>query len=354
MNDHNIICGDSLKILTKIKSSSIDLIFADPPYNLQLKSKLNRPDNSKVDAVNDNWDKFKNFEDYDEFCKSWLKECKRVLKKDGAIWVIGTYHNIFRVGKIMQDLGFWVLNDIIWNKKNPMPNFKGTRFTNAHETLIWASKNEKSKYIFNYLSLKTFNDDKQLRSDWEIAICNGRERLMINNKKAHSTQKPEALLSRIILASSNQKDLILDPFMGTGTTGAIAKKLNRKFIGIEKEKKYYQIAKKRILLTEQLSENYLETIPNKRKEKRVPFGYLVESGLVEPGLSLFDIRKKHLAKVMADGSIKCKQLKGSIHKVGAEIEGLPSCNGWSYWHFNVEGKLLPIDVLRKKVRQSIL
>ena len=352
--DIKLINGDCIEVLAEVDTKSIDLIFADPPYNLQLKNKLTRPDLSHVKAVNDKWDKFTSFDSYDKFSTSWLKECKRILKDNGAIWVIGTYHNIFRIGKIMQDLGFWILNDIIWNKNNPMPNFKGTRFTNAHETLIWAGKSEKSKYTFNYLSLKTFNDDKQVRSDWEIPICNGKERLNVNHKKAHSTQKPEALLNRVILSSTDQFQTVLDPFMGTGTTGAVAKKLQRKFIGIEKEKKYFELAKQRISLVEELNKKYLQTIVNKRKEKRVPFGYLVESGLVEPGLNLFDIKKKHTAEVMADGSIRCKKVIGSIHKVGAEIEGQPSCNGWSYWHLNLEGKLIPIDILRKKIRQSSL
>ena len=350
----NLINSDCLEALKKIKSESVDLIFADPPYNLQLKNSLRRPDTSKVDAVDDYWDQFNSFQDYDVFTKTWLHECKRVLKKDGAIWVIGSYHNIFRVGKLIQDLEFWILNDVIWNKKNPMPNFKGTRLTNAHETLIWAAKSSKSKYTFNYHSMKTLNDDKQLRSDWSIAICNGSERLVSSkNKKIHSTQKPEALLYRVLNCATKKGDTILDPFMGTGTTGAVAKKLDRNFIGIEKDKKYFKAAEKRIQKINTLDDHCNIPMTNKKTEKRIPFGYLVESGLVEPGLNLFDHKKKYKAKVMSDGSIYCNKIQGSIHKVGAEVQGMPSCNGWSYWHFNLEGKLEPIDNLRKKIRNSL-
>ncbi len=348
-----LLNDDCLKKLKEIKSESVDLIFADPPYNLQLKSQLSRPDSSKVEAVNDYWDQFNSFKDYDDFTIKWIKECKRILKINGSIWVIGSYHNIFRVGKIIQDNKFWILNDVIWNKKNPMPNFKGTRLTNAHETLIWAAKSEKSKYTFNYQSMKTLNDDKQLRSDWNIAICNGSERITSKNKKVHSTQKPEALLYRILLCSSNKNDTVLDPFMGSGTTGAVAKKLGRNFIGIEKDKKYFKVSQERIKKVKEIEESHNIVMKSKKKEKRIPFGFLVESGLVEPGLNLFDLKKRYKAKVMADGSIYCNKIQGSIHKVGAEIQGMPSCNGWDYWHFNIEGKLEPIDNLRKKIRNSL-
>ena len=344
---------NSLEKLKIIETESVDLIFADPPYNLQLKNTLRRPDNSKVSAVNDYWDKFSSFKQYDDFSDKWIKECKRILKKNGSIWIIGSDHNIFRVGKIVQDNEFWILNDVIWNKKNPMPNFKGTRLTNAHETLIWAVKSKKSKYTFNYHSMKTFNDDKQLRSDWNIAICNGLERISTNNRKIHSTQKPEALLYRVIICSTDKNDTVLDPFMGTGTTGAVAKKLGRNFIGIEKDKKYFKVSEKRINKICEIDEDLNILMVNKKREKRIPFGYLVESGIVEPGLCLFDLKKKHQAKVMADGSIHCNNIQGSIHKVGAIIQGMPSCNGWSYWHFNIEGKLEPIDTLRKKIRNAL-
>ena len=349
---NKIFQGNSIEILKSIPDETFDVVFADPPYNLQLEKELQRPDNSKVSAVNDKWDQFKNFQTYDDFSTQWLNECKRVLKKDGTLWVIGTYHNIFRVGKIIQDLNFWILNDVIWNKKNPMPNFKGTRFTNAHETLIWAAKSDKSKYTFNYNSLKCFNDDKQLRSDWSLAICSGKERCKSNGEKAHNTQKPEALLYRIILATTNKGDIILDPFFGTGTSGAVAKKLGRHYVGIEKEKRYIDVARKRIELIRPIKEQYLKTIEKKRNEKRIPFGMLVESGIIEPGITLYDNKKKYAAKVMADGSIGYKNITGSIHKVGAQLEGAPSCNGWSYWHFNIEGKMMPIDYLRQKIRSG--
>ena len=349
---NKVLQGNSIEVLKNIPDETFDLIFADPPYNLQLDKNLERPDNSKVSGVNDKWDQFKSFKTYDQFTLDWIKECKRVLKKNGGLWVIGTYHNIFRVGKIIQDLDFWILNDVIWNKKNPMPNFKGTRFTNAHETLIWATKNSKSKYTFNYNSLKCFNDDKQLRSDWSLAICSGKERYKSNGEKVHNTQKPESLLYRVILSTTNKNDLILDPFFGTGTSGAVAKKLGRNFTGIEKEKKYIEVAKKRIEEIRPIKDIFLKTIEKKRNEKRIPFGMLVESGIIEPGITLYDNKKRYAAKVMADGSIGYKNITGSIHKVGAELEGASSCNGWSYWHFNIEGKMMPIDYLRQKIRSG--
>ncbi len=345
---NKIINGDSLKELKKIPRETFDLIFADPPYNLQLKSELIRPDQSKVNAVNDKWDQFKNFKKYDEFTFEWLSECKRILKKDGAIWVIGSYHNIFRVGTAIQNLGFWILNDVIWNKKNPMPNFKGTRFTNAHETLIWASKSEKSKYTFNYQSLKCLNDDLQMRSNWELPICNGLERLKKNGKKIHSTQKPEALLHRILLATSNKNDLVCDPFLGSGTTAAVAKKLGRNYFGIEKEKSYFKVAEKRIRNTKPIEDNYLDTLQNNRSKPRIPFGSLVELGIIKPGTTIFDNKKKIRAIIMADGSIKHAETEGSIHKVAATILGAESCNGWTYWHCELGKTFVPIDNLRQK------
>ena len=345
---NKLVNGDSLKELKKIPDGSFDLIFADPPYNLQLKSELTRPDRSKVSAVNDKWDQFENFKKYDDFTYSWLRECKRVLKKNGAIWVIGSYHNIFRVGTTIQNLGFWILNDVIWNKKNPMPNFRGTRFTNAHETLIWASKSEKSKYTFNYQSLKCLNDDLQMRSNWELPICNGSERLKKNGKKVHSTQKPEALLHRILLATSNKDDLILDPFLGSGTTATVAKKLGRNFYGIEKEKNYFKAAEQRIKRTIPIEDDYLDTLQNNRSKPRIPFGSLVEMGIIKPGTTIFDNKMKISAKIMADGSIKHAQTEGSIHKVAAAILGAESCNGWTYWHYKLGSSFVPIDNLRQK------
>ena len=345
---NKLINGDSLKELKKIPDEAFDLIFADPPYNLQLKSELTRPDRSKVSAVNDKWDQFENFEKYDDFTYSWLSECKGILKKNGALWVIGSYHNIFRVGTAIQNLGFWILNDVIWNKKNPMPNFRGTRFTNAHETLIWASKSEKSKYTFNYQSLKCLNDDLQMRSNWDLPICNGIERLKKNGKKIHSTQKPEALLHRILLASSNKKDLILDPFLGSGTSAAVAKKLGRKFFGIEKEKDYFDAALLRVKETKPIEDDYLDTLKNNRSKPRIPFGSLVELGLIKPGTLIFDNKKKVMAKIMVDGSIKHQKTEGSIHKVAATILGAESCNGWTYWHYNLNGSIISINNLRER------
>ena len=346
---NKITNGNSLEILKKIPDKTFDLVFADPPYNLQIGKKLKRPDDSKVNGVNDKWDQFKSFDDYDNFCKEWLTECKRVLKDNGSIWVIGTYHNIFRLGYHMQNKGYWMLNDVIWRKNNPMPNFRGTRFTNAHETLIWASKNKNSKYTFNYQSLKCLNDDLQMRSDWTLPICNGSERIKRNGKKVHSAQKPESLLHRILLASTNKGDFVFDPFLGTGTTAVVAKKLGRNYFGVEKEKKYFQTSKQRLEKTIKIEDHYLDTIKNNKSKPRIPFGSLVELGIVKPGMSVFDQKKKVNAKIMADGSIKYQNSEGSIHKVAAKIIGAESCNGWTYWHYNLGGNMVPIDNLRQRL-----
>ena len=349
---NTLIHGDSLKELKRIPDKSFELIFADPPYNLQIGENLTRPDASKVKGVNDKWDQFKDFEHYDNFCKSWLVECRRILKDNGSIWVIGSYHNIFRLGYHLQNLNYWILNDVIWRKCNPMPNFRGTRFTNAHETLIWASKNKKSKYTFNYQSLKCLNDDLQMRSDWTLPICNGKERLKKNGKKIHSTQKPESLLHRIILATSNKGDTIFDPFLGTGTTAVVAKKLGRNFYGIEKDKKYFKAAQDRINKTKKIADDYLDIVENNKSKPRVPFGSLVELGILKPGTTLFDTEKKINAKIMIDGSIKYQQSEGSIHKVAAKILGAESCNGWTFWHYLSDNKLRPIDELRQRLRSN--
>ena len=346
---NKIVKGNSLEILKSIPSKSFNLVFADPPYNLQIGKKLKRPDDSKVNGVNDKWDQFKNFEEYDNFCKKWLTECKRVLKDNGSIWVIGSYHNIFRIGYHIQNLNYWILNDVIWKKNNPMPNFRGTRFTNAHETLIWASKYKKSKYTFNYQSLKCLNDDLQMRSDWNLPICNGTERLKKNGQKLHSTQKPESLMHRVILASTNKGDLIFDPFLGTGTTATVAKKLGRNYFGIEKEEKYFKSAKKRLEETKEIEVNYLDTIKNNKSKPRIPFGSLIELGIIKPGMDIYDQKKKINAKIMADGSIKYNESEGSIHKIAAKIIGAESCNGWTYWHYNLNGSFLPIDNLRQRL-----
>ena len=346
---NKIVNGESLRILKKIPDKTFDLVFADPPYNMQIGEKLKRPDNSKVNGVNDKWDQFSNFKHYDDFSKEWLKECKRILKDNGSMWVIGTYHNIFRLGYHIQNLDYWILNDIIWRKNNPMPNFKGTRFTNAHETLIWASKSKKSKYTFNYQSLKCLNDDLQMRSDWTLPICNGKERLKKNGKKVHSTQKPEALLHRIILATTNKGDSIFDPFLGTGTSAVVAKKLGRKYFGIEKDKKYFSAAYNRINSTKVIEDNYLDTIENTKSKPRIPFGSLVEMGIIKPGSILFDQKRKFNAKIMADGSLKHKGNEGSIHRVAAKIMGTESYNGWTYWYCNIKGNSVSIDNLRQRL-----
>jgi len=346
---NKILLGDCIKELKKIPDKSFDLVFADPPYNLQIGETLTRPDASKVHGVNDKWDQFRDFKQYDEFCKEWLIECKRILKDNGSIWLIGSYHNIFRLGYLLQNLNYWILNDVIWRKNNPMPNFRGTRFTNAHETLIWASKSKKSKYTFNYQSLKCFNDDLQMRSDWLFPICSGKERLKQRGKKIHSTQKPEALLHRIILATTNKGDIIFDPFLGTGTTAVVAKKLGRNFCGIEKDKKYFKVASERILKTLKIEDDYLDTIENNKQKPRIPFGSLVELGILKPGSILFDPKKLVNAKVMIDGSIKYKKTEGSIHKIAAKIIGAESCNGWTYWHCKIGNSLVLIDDLRQRL-----
>jgi len=342
---NKIICGNCIEVLKDFNSESVDLVFADPPYNLQLSGELYRPNQTKVDAVNDNWDKFDSFDAYDKFTSQWLKECKRVLKPDGTIWVIGSYHNIFRVGRIMQDLGYWILNDIIWVKTNPMPNFKGTRFNNAHETLIWASTKQKTKYEFHYKSMKAFNDDKQMRSDWYIPICNGAERIKHNGEKAHSTQKPAQLLYRVIMSTSNPGDVVLDPFMGSGTTGAVAKRLGRNFIGIEKEPLYVDIANKRIEKVKTVKPELL-MYPTERVNPRVPFGVLVANGYVKIGEKLYSKNKKLTATVMADSTIKSDKIAGSIHYVSAKLLGKESNNGWIFWYVERKGQLQSVDSFR--------
>ena len=349
---NQILAGDCIAEMEALPEASVDLIFADPPYNLQLKGELHRPDNSKVDAVDDAWDQFGSFGAYDAFTRAWLKAAQRILKPDGAIWVIGSYHNIFRVGSALQDAGFWVLNDVVWRKSNPMPNFRGKRLTNAHETLIWASKSEGAKYTFNYEALKALNEGVQMRSDWVLPICTGHERLKDNKgDKAHPTQKPEALLHRVLVATTNAGDVVLDPFFGTGTTGAVAKMLGREFIGIEREAAYRAVAQKRIDKVRKFDKEALVVSASKRAEPRVPFGQLVERGLLRPGEVLTSPRGK-TAKVRADGTLVAADATGSIHQVGAALEGAPSCNGWTYWHFRQEGRRVPIDVLRQQIRSE--
>ncbi len=352
---NSIINDDCVKAMNEMPECSVDLIFADPPYNLQLGDSLTRPDNSAVSGVYEEWDNFESMAAYDAYTKNWMSAARRILKDDGAIWVIGSYHNIFRVGYILQDLGFWILNDIIWNKTNPMPNFKGTRFTNAHETLIWAAKNQNSKYTFNYEAMKALNEDTQMRSDWSIPLCTGKERLKDENgNKLHPTQKPEGLLYRIIMASTKVGDIILDPFFGTGTTGAVAKKLGRHFIGIEKDASYVAGAQKRIDTVEKVKSDVCLEYTCKKHQPRIPFGSVVERGLLAPGDVLYDAGRNVCAVVRSDGTLKSEKLEGSIHQVGAAAQNAPACNGWVYWHFENERKeLVSIDELRKIVREEI-
>jgi modification methylase len=349
-----ILVGDCIAQMNALPAASVDLIFADPPYNLQLESDLLRPDQSKVDAVDDDWDKFDSFAHYDAFSRAWLAAARRLLKPDGALWVIGSYHNIFRVGATLQDLDFWILNDIVWRKANPMPNFRGTRFTNAHETLIWAAKSQKSRVKFNYEALKLANDDTQMRSDWLFPICTGAERLKDDTDgKLHPTQKPEALLHRILNATTAPGDVVLDPFFGTGTTGAVARKLGRHFIGIERDPGYVAGALKRIAAARPYPAEALQSTTPRRAEKRVAFGSLVEQGMIVPGTQLRDERARFSALVRADGSLSSGPHQGSIHRVGALVQGAEACNGWTFWHFEHQGRLAPIDLLRADVRTRL-
>ena len=349
-----ILGGDCIEVMNSLPAGSVDLIFADPPYNLQLKRELHRPDNSMVDAVNDHWDQFTSFASYDRFTRDWLAAARRLLKPNGALWVIGSYHNIFRVGTVLQDQGFWLLNDVVWRKSNPMPNFRGKRLTNAHETLIWASRDESSKYTFNYEALKELNDGVQMRSDWVIPLCTGGERLKdANGDKAHPTQKPEALLHRILVATTHPGDVVLDPFFGTGTTGAVARMLGRSFIGIEREVAYRSVAAERLARVRAFDRSALEITGSKRSEPRVPFGQVVERGMLRPGEVLTSPRGK-TARVRADGTLVGPDMTGSIHQVGAAMEGAPSCNGWTYWHFRRDGQMVPIDILRQQIRAEMV
>ncbi len=350
----SIIEGDSLELMQSLPSASVDLVFADPPYNLQLTQDLLRPNNSKVDGVHQDWDKFSSFSAYDSFSRAWLTECRRILKPNGAIWVIGSYHNIFRLGCVLQDLGFWLLNDVIWRKTNPMPNFRGRRFTNAHETLIWAAREEASRYTFNYEALKAFNDDVQMRSDWLLPICSGPERLKDDGgRKAHPTQKPEALLYRVILGTTAAGDVVLDPFFGTGTTGAAAKRLGRRFIGLERDADYVRAARERLDSVAPLGAEELKFLRSKRGEARVPFGTLIDLGMIRPGATLYDARATLKAQVRADGTLAMAGEQGSIHKMGARVQGRPACNGWTFWHVKTDGGLQPIDVLRDEARRQL-
>lgn len=351
---NRILDGDCIEVMNSLPAESVDLIFADPPYNLQLRGTLHRPDNSLVDAVDDDWDQFSSFAAYDAFTRDWLSAARRLLKPQGAIWVIGSYHNIFRVGAALQNQGFWILNDVVWRKSNPMPNFRGKRLTNAHETMIWASKSEGGKYTFNYEALKALNEGIQMRSDWVLPICSGHERLKDEKgDKAHPTQKPESLLHRVLVGTTNPGDVVLDPFFGTGTTGAVAKMLGREYIGIEREESYRRVAEKRLAKVRKFDREALEVSASKRAEPRVPFGQLIERGMLRPGEELFSANRRFKARLRADGTLVGADVKGSIHQVGAHYEGAPSCNGWTYWCFKRDGQLVSIDVLRQQIRAEM-
>jgi len=347
-----IIEGDCLAEMARLPAGSVDLVFADPPYNLQLNGELHRPDNSRVDGVEELWDKFAGFAEYDDFTRAWLSECRRLLKPSGALWVIGSYHNIFRIGAILQDLGFWILNDVVWRKTNPMPNFRGRRFTNAHETLLWCAQSRDARYTFNYEAMKTLNDELQMRSDWLIPLCGGPERLRDRGKKAHPTQKPEALLHRVLLASTKPGDVVLDPFFGTGTTGAVAKRLGRHFVGIERDPAYAKLARRRIAAIRPAPEETV-VVQSRRDAPRIPFGHLVERGLLRPGEVLVDASRRWSARVRADGSLISAEHRGSIHFVAAQVQGAPACNGWAFWHVERGGRLKLIDEFRQQLRSEI-
>ena len=352
--EDKIVLGDCIEVLNQMPEESVDLIFADPPYNLQLAGELLRPNNSKVMGVDNDWDQFNSFKDYDEFSRKWLKACQRVLKQTGSLWVIGSYHNIFRIGSVLQDLGFWILNDIIWRKTNPMPNFRGRRFTNAHETLIWCGKNSSTKgYTFNYDSMKSLNEGLQMRSDWLLPLCTGAERLKRNGHKAHPTQKPESLISRVILSTSKPGDLIVDPFSGSGTTAAVAKRFSRQFIGIEQSKEYVEISRQRLQAVQVLNDPDVLEIETKRNAPRVPFGSLLDRGLVNPGELMFDARRRWHAKIRADGLLISESAKGSIHAVGAAVQGAQACNGWTFWHVDRDGSAISIDIYRQMIRDEL-
>jgi modification methylase len=350
-----VLVGDCIAELGKLPDASVDLVFADPPYNLQLEGALTRPDQSLVDAVDDDWDKFASFAEYDAFTRAWLLACRRVMKPDATLWVIGSYHNIFRVGAILQDLGFWLLNDVVWRKANPMPNFRGRRFTNAHETMIWASRSAASKgYTFHYEALKAGNDDVQVRSDWFLPLCTGAERLKdAGGRKLHPTQKPEALLARVMMACSNPGDVVLDPFFGSGTTGAVARRLGRRFIGMEREQHYADAALARIAAVQPLSAAAIAIAPEKRSEPRVPFVSVIEAGLLSPGAVLSDERRRWSATVRPDGTLVHGAVVGSIHKIGALVQGLPACNGWTFWHMDEGSRRISIDAMRKIMRERM-
>jgi len=355
LHANQILVGDCVELMGWLPSGSVDMVFADPPYNLQLAGELNRPNNTRVNGCDAAWDKFDDFHAYDSFTRAWLAAARRALKEDGTLWVIGSYHNIFRVGAILQDLGFWILNDVIWRKTNPMPNFRGRRFTNAHETLIWCAKSSAARYTFNYEAMKALNDELQMRSDWLIPLCTGPERLKDDSgSKAHPTQKPEALLHRCIMAATKPGGLVLDPFFGTGTTGVVARRLGRGYVGIEKDPAYARLARERIAAVAVSSDPDRLEPRARREEPRIPFGWLVEHGLLQPGELLFDATRRWTAKVRADGTLISAEYKGSIHQVAAAVQGAPACNGWTFWLVERKGRAVPIDLLRQELRAGLV
>ena len=347
-----VLVGDASALMAELPEASFDLVFADPPYNLQLVHELTRPNMTRVDGVEEDWDKFADFEAYDRFTRAWLAGARRVLKPDGTLWVIGTYHNIYRVGTILQDLGYWLLNDIVWRKTNPMPNFRGRRFTNAHETLLWCARSRDSRHTFNHHAMKALNEDLQMRSDWLIPLCGGPERLKLEGKKAHPTQKPEALLHRVLMAATRKGDAVLDPFFGTGTTGAVAKRLGRRWLGIERDEAYAALARARIDAVEPAPFELVDS-DEKRDQKRVPFGARGEQGLLRPGEILFDVRRRWTAKVRADGTLVSADGRGSIHQVAAQVQGAPACNGWEFWYVERKGQAVPIEYFRQQIRAEM-
>ncbi|OHC82579.1 MAG: modification methylase [Rhodospirillales bacterium RIFCSPLOWO2_12_FULL_67_15] len=353
IKSNRIVVGDCVAAMNALPEGCVDMVFADPPYNLQLGGDLLRPNNSRVEGVDEAWDVFDDFAAYDRFTQAWLAAARRVLKPDGTLWVIGSYHNIFRVGGILQNLGFWILNDVIWRKTNPMPNFRGRRFTNAHETLIWCAREKDSRYRFNYEAMKNLNDDLQMRSDWTLPLCTGAERLKVAGRKAHPTQKPEALLHRVILASTEMGDVVLDPFFGSGTTGAVARKLGRSYLGIERDGTYAAMAERRLRDVREVADPSLVSTPSKRAEPRIPFGWLVERGMLGVGAVLYSPERRYAARVRADGTLVTTDFRGSIHQAAAHVQRLPACNGWHYWCLDVRGRLVPIDTLRQKLRAEL-
>ncbi len=346
---NQVLLGDCIELMDSLPAGSIDLIFADPPYNMQLSGDLFRPNQSKVDAVDDRWDKFASMEDYDRFTEAWLRAARRVLSDTGTLWVIGSYHNIYRVGRVLMDLEYWILNDIVWVKANPTPQMKGVRFCNAHETLLWAKKSaDQPRYTFHYREMKAGNEDLQMRSDWYFPVCQGEERRMLNGEKAHTTQKPEALLHRIIMATSNEGDVVLDPFCGTGTTAAVAKRLGRSFITIDREEGYVQVARERVdaEVCAQTADDPGALIGGPKP--RVPFISLVESGQLPVGSRLRLNKSQTYAVVQADGTLTAEGHRGSIHQLARALLGPPNRNGWENWFFQdpKTNQFEPIDALR--------